>query len=347
MSRIRASIVGGSGYGGGEVLRLLLAHPHVEVAQVTSRSQAGAFVHSAHPNLRGRTKIAFVRPEELEACDVLFLCLPHGEAVKQIDRYDGLAGRIVDLSADFRLRDASAYRRWYGEDHGAPAWLDRFVYGLPEFQRERLRGARMASGVGCNATAMNLALWPLARKGLIKTAICDIKVGSSEGGNAVNAGSHHPERSGTVRPYAPAGHRHAAEVEQEVMGPCGRFDLHVSISAVELVRGVSCMAHVIPTRGVEEKELWKAYRESYGTEPFVRIVRDKQGLYRLPEPKVVAGTNFCDVGFEVEEGGGRIVVVSALDNLVKGAAGSAVQCMNLMCGFEEEAGLGFAGLHPL
>ena len=345
--RLRVSIVGGSGYGGGEVLRLLLEHPGVEVAQVTSRSQAGGFVYSTHPNLRGRTKIQFVRPEELQPCDVLFLCLPHGEAVKQIDRYSGLATRIVDLSADFRLRDGVAYEKWYGEKHGSPAWLDRFVYGLPEFQRERLRGAKLASGVGCNATAMNMALWPLARKGLIKTAICDLKVGSSEGGNAVNAGSHHPERSGAVRTYAPTGHRHAAEVEQEVMGVHGRFDLHVTVTSIEMVRGVLCTAHVLPTRAVDEKELWRAFREAYGAEPFVRIVKDKTGLYRLPEPKIVAGTNFCDVGFEVEEGGGRIVVVSALDNLMKGAAGSAVQCMNLMCGFEETAGLGFAGLHPV
>lgn len=345
--RVRVSIVGGSGYGGGEVLRLLLDHPNVEVAQVTSRSQAGVHIHSVHPNLRGRTKLQFIRPEELEKCDVLFLCLPHGEAVKQIERYTALAERIVDLSADFRLRDQAAYQRWYGEKHGAPAWLDRFVYGLPEFQRERLRGAKLASGVGCNATAMNLALYPLARKGLIQTAICDLKVGSSEGGNSVNPGSHHPERSGAVRTYAPTGHRHAAEVEQEVMAPHGRFDLHVTITSIEMVRGALCTAHVIPTRPVDEKELWKAFREAYNTEPFVRIVRDKTGLYRLPEPKIVAGTNYADVGFEVAEDGRRIVVISAIDNLMKGAAGSAVQCMNLMCGFEERAGLGFAGLHPI
>lgn len=347
---VRVSIVGGSGYGGGEALRLLLDHPNVEVAQVTSRSQAGSFVYAAHPNLRGRTKLQFIRPEELEPCEVLFLCLPHGEAVKQIDRYASLAGRLIDLSADFRLRDQAAYQTWYGEPHGAPAWLDRFVYGLPELHRDQLKGARLASGVGCNATAMNLALTPLARKGLIQTAICDLKVGSSEGGNSVNPGSHHPERAGVVRTYAPAGHRHAAEVEQEVMGPHGRFGLHVTIASVEMVRGVLCTAHVIPTRPVDEKELWKAFREAYAAEPFVRVVKDKTGLHRLPEPKILAGTNFCDVGFEVEQdaqgGPGRIVVFSALDNLMKGAAGSAVQCMNLMCGFEERAGLGFAGLHP-
>lgn len=344
---LRVSIVGGSGYGGGELLRLLSSHPEVELAQVTSRSQAGTFVHSVHPNLRGRVKLTFVRPTELEPCDVLFLAMPHGEAGRSIDRYTSLAPRIVDLSADFRLRDVGAYRRWYGEDHPSPTWLDRFVYGLPELHRERLRGARLASGVGCNATAMNLALLPLARHGLVRTAICDIKVGSSEGGNAVNAGSHHPERSGVVRTFAAAGHRHAAEVEQELMGPHGRFDLHVTVTSVEMVRGVLCTAHVLPTRPIEEKELWSLMREAYSGEPFVRIVRDKSGIHRLPEPKVLSGTNWADVGFEIDRETGRIVTISAIDNLMKGAAGSAVQCMNLMCGFEELAGLDFVGLHPL
>ncbi|MCC6676757.1 MAG: N-acetyl-gamma-glutamyl-phosphate reductase [Phycisphaerales bacterium] len=346
MSRPRVSIVGGSGYGGGETLRLLLDHPNVEVAQVTSRSQAGVFIHSVHPNLRGRTKLAFIRPEELEPCDVLFLCLPHGEASKQIDRYAGLAARVIDLSADFRLRSPEDYRSWYGEPHPAPQWLDRFVYGLPELHRERMRGAKLASGVGCNATAVNLALLPLARAGLIKSVVADLKVGSSEAGNAVSPSSHHPERAGAVRAYAPTGHRHQAEVIQELARE-HPFELHLSITAVEMVRGVQCTAHVMPTRAVEEKELWSIYRGAYRAEPFVRIVKDKVGLYRYPEPKILAGTNWCDVGFERDERTGRIVVISAIDNLMKGAAGSAVQCMNLMCGFEETAGLSFPGLHPI
>lgn len=346
-TRRRVSIVGGSGYGGGEVLRLLLDHPHVEVAQVTSRQRAGEFVHAAHPNLRGRTKLQFIPPQELETCDVLFLCLPHGEASKAIEKYAALAGRIVDLSADFRLRDKAAYKKWYGEEHPAPAWLDRFVYGLPELQRERLRGCKLVSGVGCNATAMNLALLPLARKGLIRSAICDIKVGSSEGGNANSPSSHHPERAGIVRSFAPTGHRHQAEVAQELMEPHGTFELHASITSVELVRGVLCTAHVMPTRAVDEKELWKIFREAYADEPFVRLVKDRTGLHRYPEPKLLSGTNWCDVGFERDPDSERIVVMSAIDNLMKGAAGSAVQCMNLMCGFEETAALRFTGLHPI
>jgi N-acetyl-gamma-glutamyl-phosphate/LysW-gamma-L-alpha-aminoadipyl-6-phosphate reductase len=350
MSRVRASIVGGSGYGGGEALRLLLDHPNVEVAQVTSRSQAGNFVFSAHPNLRGRTGLEFIRPEQLEPCDVLFLCLPHGEASKQIERYAGLvgaSGKIVDLSADFRLRDREAYRKWYGEEHPAPQWLDRFVYGLPELHREQLKGVRCASGVGCNATAINFALLPLARKGLIESAVVDLKVGSSEGGNANSPSSHHPERSGAVRSFAPTGHRHQAEVHQELSPLGGNFPLHMSITSVELVRGVLCTAHVFLKQNLSEKDVWQLFRECYRGQPFVRIVKDKTGIHRYPEPKVLAGSNYCDVGFEKDQDSNRLVVMSAIDNLMKGAAGSAVQCMNLMCGFEEKAGLTFPGLHPI
>jgi N-acetyl-gamma-glutamyl-phosphate/LysW-gamma-L-alpha-aminoadipyl-6-phosphate reductase len=341
--RLTVGIVGGSGYGGGEVLRLLLDHPHVEVTQVTSRRQTGAFVHSAHPNLRSRTRLQFIAPDQLQPCDVLFLCQPHGEASRQIDHLSTLAHRIIDLSADFRLRDRAAYKKHYEEDHPAPAWLDRFVYGLPELHRERLRGCRLASGVGCNATAINLALFPLARAGFIERVVADLKVGSSEGGNAHSPSSHHPERSGAVRSFAPTGHRHAAEVRQEL----GEFPLHMSVTSVELVRGVLCTAHVFPTKRLEEKDLWKLYRDHYASEPFVRLVKDRTGIFRYPEPKLLAGTNWCDIGFEVDPESNRIVVISAIDNLMKGAAGSAVQCMNLMCGFEETTTLTFPGLHPI
>lgn len=340
---MRASIVGGSGYTGGEVLRLLLDHPKVEVAQVTSRQQAGFFVFNVHPNLRGRTRLQFVSPDQLEPCDVLFLCLPHGEASKQIERYAGLGARLVDLSADFRLRDGAVYREWYEEDHAAPAWLDRFVYGLPELERRRLAGAKFASGVGCNATAVNLALFPLAKRGFIERAIADLKVGSSEAGNTSTPSSHHPERSGAVRSFAPTRHRHQAEVRQQ----CGDFALHMSVTSVELVRGVLCTAHVFLNSSLDERDIWSIYREEYGKEPFVRVVKDKAGIHRYPEPKVLAGSNYCDVGFEKDPNSNRLVVISAIDNLMKGAAGSAVQCMNLMCGFDETAGLGFPGLHPI
>jgi N-acetyl-gamma-glutamyl-phosphate/LysW-gamma-L-alpha-aminoadipyl-6-phosphate reductase len=344
-SRVRVSIVGASGYTGGEVLRLLLGHPHVEIGQVTSESSAGSYVHALHPNLRKVTNLQFVSATALEPADVLFLALPHGEAQKRIDAYSQLAKTIVDLSADFRLRDPAVYQKYYGEPHGAPAWLDKFVYGLPEISREALCTAHYASGIGCNATASILALLPLVRAGLVDTSrpvIVDLKVGSSEGGATASASSHHPERSGAVRTFAAVGHRHEAEVVQAL----GLKDVHLSITSIEMIRGVMATAQVFAAPGLEEKTLWKAYRGAYNAEPFVRIVHEKAGIHRHPEPKWLAGTNYADVGWEMHPETGRIVSLAAIDNLGKGAAGSAVQCMNLMLGFEETAGLTFPGLHP-
>jgi N-acetyl-gamma-glutamyl-phosphate/LysW-gamma-L-alpha-aminoadipyl-6-phosphate reductase len=342
---MRVSIVGASGYTGGELLRLLLSHPNASLFQATSESHAGEYVYSQHPNLRKRTTLQFTSRDALEPCDFLFLALPHGESQKHIERYAGLAPRLVDLSADFRLRDAALYRRWYGGDHAAPEWLGRFVYGLPELRRDEIRAASYVSGVGCNATASLLALAPLAKADLLepgKPVVVDVKTGSSEGGATANPGSHHPERSRAVRAYAPTGHRHTAEVIQEL----GLHSAHLSMTAVDLVRGVLAAAHCFVRPGTADKDLWRAYRQAYGLEPFVRIVRERSGLHRLPEPKILAGSNYADVGFDLDAEGGRVVALAAIDNLMKGAAGSAVQCMNLMCGFDEAAGLEFAGLHP-
>ena len=340
---VRVSIIGGSGYAGGELLRLLLAHPEVEVTQVTSRQFAGKFVYGAHPNLRSTTTLKFSDVADLEPCDLLFTAMPHGRLAGDIAHFAGLAERIVDLSADFRLRDAQQYQEWYGWEHPAPAWLDKFVYGLPELYRQDIAGARYVSGVGCNATAVNLALHPLAHAGLIDSAVIEVKVGSSEGGNSFSLASHHPERSGAMRSFAPTGHRHQAEMKQAL----GDFDLHFSATAVELVRGVLCTAHVFLTDDLAEKDVWKLYRSAYGKERFVRLVNDRKGVYRYPEPKLLAGTNWADIGFAKDERSNRLVVISAIDNLMKGAAGTAVQAMNVMMGWPEDMGLGFVGLHPI
>ncbi len=340
---VSVGIVGGSGYTGGELLRYLHGHPHARVTQITSREYAGQYVYTVHPTLRGASDLQFIHPDALTACDVLFLCLPHGTASRQIERYAALAPVVIDLSADFRLTSPAAYAQHYEEAHPAPEWLARFVYGLPEVNREALRGARYASGVGCNATAVNLALLPLVRAGLLESAFAEVKVGSSEGGNQHNAASHHPIRSGAVRAYKPTRHRHHAEVAQ-VLGESVRVQF--AVTAIEMVRGVHVLAHCQLTRKVEEKELWKAYRVAYRDEPFVRIVSSKTGLFRFPEPRVVAGTNLCDVGFELDADGQHLVAISALDNLGKGAAGSAVQCLNLMLGFNETDGLNQLGVYP-
>ena len=337
-----AGIVGASGYVGGELMRLLLRHPDIELTQVTSQQNAGKFAHSVHPNLRGFCKLQFIPIEKLTNCDVLFLALPHGRSSVDLEKFSGLGRKLIDLAADFRLKDPVEYQRWYGEPHPVPQHLDSFVYGLPELHRDKLRGAARASGVGCNATATNLALMPLARAGAIEQVVVEVKVGSSEGGNQFSLATHHPERSGSFRSFAPTGHRHQAEIQQEI----GPFPLHFSATAVEMVRGVLCTAHVMLNKDLDEKAIWSLYREHYGDEPFVRLVREKRGIHRLPEPKLVAGTNLCDVGFERDPHSNRVVVISALDNLMKGAAGSAVQCMNLMLELDETTALDMIGLHP-
>lgn len=349
-TRLSASIIGASGYSGGELLRLALSHPHLEVKQVTSERLDGQFVHFTHPNLRGRTSLKFVRADCLENCDLLFVSLPHGSAMGRIDHLATLADRIVDLSADFRLQNAADYDTWYGKPHASPSWLEKFVYGLPELHRDELKTARYVSGVGCNATATTLAIWPLAAAGLIDAArgiICEVKVGSSEGGAASGDSTHHPERAGVMRSFAPTGHRHTAEVLQALRLTNCVIELHLSATAVDNVRGVLATAHAFVKPGTAEKDLWKAYRDAYAHEPFVRIVKEKTGLYRYPEPKILSGSNYADVGFELDPKTNRVVALCAIDNLMKGAAGTALQCANIMMGWDERLGLEFPGLHPI
>lgn len=348
---VEVSILGASGYVGGELLRLLLAHPEVEVVQATSERHAGRFVYQVHPNLRGHTRLKFTPASTLQPTAVLFLALPHGRAQERVVEFARLAERIIDLSADFRLRDPALYEQWYGHPHAAPGWLEKFVYGLPEINREAIRGACYVSGVGCNATATVLALWPLFRANLVdrnRDIVVEVKVGSSEGGNRPSDASHHPERSGVVRSYAPVGHRHTAEVIQALAVTGEVPPVHISVTAVELVRGALATAHAfLRDDSISEKDLWRAYREAYQDEPFVRVVKERQGVYRLPEPKILAGSNHADVGFALDGNSGRVVSICAIDNLMKGAAGTAVQCLNLMMGWEETLGLTFPGLHPI
>jgi N-acetyl-gamma-glutamyl-phosphate/LysW-gamma-L-alpha-aminoadipyl-6-phosphate reductase len=356
MSRIRIAIVGGSGYTGGELVRLLLFHPEVELTHVASSSHAGHYIHSVHPNLRKLCTLRFCHPDEITSCDLLFLCLPHGASSREIERYRELAPRIIDLSADFRLRSASLYERWYGEAHHAPQLLREAVYGLPELHREELSEANFVSGTGCMATAAILGLAPLYRSGLVNEAIplvVEAKVGSSAAGATPGKSSHHPERSGAVRSFQPTGHRHTAELLQELgrltNGATGELRQQVAFSAtaVELVRGVLITAHVFLNEAIDERILWRLYREAYQREPFIRLVKDRNGVYRYPEPKILAGSNYCDIGFELDAEQRRVVVIAALDNLMKGAAGNAVQAINCMYGWDETLGLTFPGLHPV
>src|SRR5574339_427314 len=306
---ITVSIIGGSGYGGGELVRLLLGHPCVEIHQVTSRSHLGEYVYQVHPNLRKRTQLKFSDPAALEPVELLFLAQPHGQAQHHIEEYSKLALKIIDLSADFRLRDEAFYEQWYGEKHAAPDWLSKFVYGLPELHREDLKTASYVSGVGCNATASNLALLPLVKADLLDVSspiIVEIKVGSSEGGAEGNSGSLHAERANVIRTFSAFGHRHTAEVIQEL----GVKDVSLTMTAVDLVRGVLATAHAKVKPGVATKDLWNAYRAVVNENPFLRIVKEQRGIYRVPEPKILAGTNYADVGFELDESTGHIVAMS-------------------------------------
>ena len=366
MSRLRVAIVGGSGYTGGELARLLLFHPQIQLSQVTSSSFAGRYLYSVHPNLRKLSSLRFCHADDLSTCDLLFLCLPHGISSREIERYRQVAPRIIDLSADFRLRSPSLYEQWYGERHSAPHLLAEAVYGLPELHREELPVAALVSGTGCMATAAILGLFPLYRAGLVNRTVplvVEAKVGSSAAGATPGAGSHHPDRSGAVRSFQPTGHRHTAELIQELggarelkrapqaplMAPTGESGQQIAFSAtaVELVRGVLITAHVFVNEAIDERTLWRLYREAYQHEPFIRLVKERNGVYRYPEPKILAGSNYCDIGFELDPHQQRVVVIAALDNLMKGAAGNAVQALNCMYGWDEALGLTFPGLHPV
>jgi N-acetyl-gamma-glutamyl-phosphate/LysW-gamma-L-alpha-aminoadipyl-6-phosphate reductase len=338
-----ASVVGGSGFTGGELLRLLAGHPEFEVVQATSRSKTNKTVGHAHPNLRN-LDLRFSDPEELEPVDVLFAATPHGVSMESIDRFRDVADTVVDLSADFRLSSESQYAEWY-DGHERPELLDESVYALPELNREQLPGADLIAAGGCNATATILGLLPLVEDGILtgdEQVVVDVKVGSSEGGAGGGEASSHPERSGVVRPYAPTGHRHEAEIE-EFLG----LDVSFTVHAVDMIRGASATCHLFPGEPVSNGDLWKAYRGRYAEEPFVDVVAGGGGVYRYPEPKSVAGSNRAEVGFDVDAANRRVVVFSAIDNMMKGSAGQAVHAANVALGMDETAGLELTGFHPV
>ena len=338
-----ASVVGASGFTGGELLRLLDGHPEFEVAQATSRQYNRKTVGRVHPNLR-HLDLRFTSPEDLDSVDVLFAATPHGVSMEHVEGFRDAADTVVDLSADFRLDTEEQYDEWY-DGHSCPEYLEEAEYALPELNRDNLPGADLIAAGGCNATATILGLKPLFDADILagdEQVVVDVKVGSSEGGAGGGEASSHPERSGVVRPYAPTGHRHEAEIEQ-FLGLSVSFTVH----AVDMVRGASATAHVFPEEKVTKSDLWSAYRGSYGDEPFVRTVAGGGGVYRYPEPKAVAGTNNAEVGFELDPKNRRVVVFSAIDNMMKGSAGQAVHAANVALGIEETAGLEFKGLHPV
>jgi [amino group carrier protein]-6-phospho-L-2-aminoadipate/5-phospho-L-glutamate reductase len=347
---IRAVVVGGAGYAGGEVLRLLAGHPEVDVVQVTSDRLAGKPVASVHPPLRGRTDLRFSSRDALQPADVVFATLHHGESSSSIDQLRAAAPVCIDLGADFRLRNAADYPRWYGWTHPVPELLAGAVYGLAEMHRAEIADASLIAVGGCLATASIVGLGPLACAGVLDPAtplVVEAKVGSSAAGAQPGEATHHAHRSGELRSYAPTGHRHTAEIAQELHLGLDAPYVAFSATAVEAVRGVLITAHAFVNRDLDDRDIWQIYRSSYADEPFVRIVKSRTGLHRSPNPKLLTGTNYCDVGFERDPHSRRVVVTAALDNLVKGAAGQAVQAFNIRHGFPETLGLEFAGLYPI
>lgn len=343
MDKIKVSIVGGSGYGGGELLRILLAHPNVDIHQITSRRYNKFPVTIPHPNLRGITGLKFCRVEDLEDVDVIFLAMPHKESQKNIDYYISKSKKVIDLASDFRLDSRDRYEKWYGE-HLRPELMESFAYGIPEINREKIAKSEHVAAAGCEATCTTLTLYPLIMEKLIETdrVIIDSKIGSSTAGNKASSSSHHPERSGVVRSTKPTMHRHTAEIEMNL-----GVQASMSETSIDMVRGILVTCHVFLKRELNVVDIWKVYNKYYKDEYFIRLIKDKMGLYRYPEPKILAGTNFCDISFQIDRNSNRLVAIGAIDNLVKGTAGQAVQCMNIINGWGEWVGLEFPGLHPV
>jgi N-acetyl-gamma-glutamyl-phosphate/LysW-gamma-L-alpha-aminoadipyl-6-phosphate reductase len=345
--RISVTVWGATGFTGGELLRILAGHPDMELKGAVSRSSAGSPVGATHLHLRHIfPDTVFMSTEqgfETEA-DLAFLALPHrasaGVAKKLLER----GVRVVDLSADFRLKSASDYLRWYETEHPCPGLLGEAVYGLPELHREAMRDARLISGVGCNAASAIFALLPVAGEGLVEDVRIECRVGSSESGGHGGEGSAHPLRSRTLRVVTPFVHRHMAELTQEL--GISEDVMTMGVTAVELVRGIQCVAHVRLNKTLREADLWKLYRAAWGKERFVSVTPAKPAHFRIPDPRFVLGSNRVMTGFALAADGRRRTAASALDNLMKGAAGSAVQSANIMMGLDERTGLDMMPVYP-
>ena len=344
----RVAIFGATGYTGFELIRMLLSHPGVRISVLTSEQYSEQPLEQAFAPFRGRLSgVAFGKMEKLLGADfdAAFLALPHTVSSSVAGSLLARGVPVVDLSADFRFRSIPLYESVYGVKHGSPALAESAVYGLPEVYRERIRKTRLTAVPGCFPTSVILGLYPLLSEGLIdrKGIVADCKTGVSGGGRGPTLGFHYPEVEGGVRPYGLPKHRHNPEMDQELTLAAGE---KVAITFVPhlmpMVRGILASAYAAAKAKVTAKDVEAAYRKAYGKEPFVRLL--PPGL--LPSTKDVRGSNFCDVAWRVDERSRRVVVVSAIDNLVKGASGAAVQCFNLMAGFQEEEGLRAMPLFP-
>lgn len=341
---IKVGILGGSGYGGSELLRILLFHPRVELALVTANEHSGKRVEAVHPNLARLTDLKFEAmpdPSHLEGLDCIFLALPHGQAMEIVPSLPRSV-KAIDLSGDFRLNDATKFKQFYGREHTAMDAQSEFVYGLTEVNRNQIKEATRIANPGCFATALELGLFPLVASGLVKSkVIADMKTGSSGSGAKAAANTHHPKRANSFYAYKMFEHQHQPEVEQllaSVNSKWSECDLVFQVHSIPVVRGIFASIYVTPARSTTREEIGDLFREFYGDEFFIRLVEGS------PDINWVKNTNFVDIGWA--SNGDTVIVFVALDNLVKGAAGQAVQNMNLMFGLEERTGLVLPGSNP-
>jgi N-acetyl-gamma-glutamyl-phosphate reductase len=336
----KVAVIGASGYIGGELLRHLLFHDGVEVVGATSRENAGKRLSDVHPNLLGSTELEFSDEpiEDISAnTDLVFLSLPHGESMRMVPRIIGRT-KIIDLSSDYRVGDIALFEKYHNK-HSSPELARRFIYGLPEMSRDGIAGAQNLANPGCFATGALLALSPLAKENLLQgNVVVDGKTGSSGSGAEPSEGTHHPERDQDFRAYKVFTHQHYPEIVQGLRKfNKNDFNLTFVPHSAPMVRGIFTTAYAFLDRDISRAELAGIYEKHYGGEKFIRIVSQCKTA-------VVKGTNYCDVSLECS--GNRVVVMTAIDNLVKGGAGTAIQNMNLMLGFPETESLLFPGTHP-
>jgi N-acetyl-gamma-glutamyl-phosphate reductase len=345
---IRAGIVGGTGYTGVELLRILALHPNVEVTVVTSRSDAGMKVDQLYPSLRGVINVLFSEPDidKLSDCEVVFFATPNGTAMQMANTLLKRGVKVIDLSADFRIKDAAEWAKWYGMDHACPELLDEAVYGLPEVNRTLITKARLIACPGCYPTAVQLGFLPLLENGLVDAThlIADVKSGVSGAGRKAELATLMSETGESFKAYAASGHRHLPEITQ---GLNRTSDNPVSLTFVPhltpMIRGIHATLYAKPTHSdVRLQEIQELYESRFANEPFVDILP----LGSHPDTRNIKGSNMCQIAIHQPQNGEVLVILSIIDNLVKGAAGQAVQNMNLMFGYKEELGLRILALYP-
>ncbi len=347
---LKIGIVGASGYVGGELLRLLVRHPDVEIVSASSKTHSGEKLSRIHPDLYGFTDLKFedITPQEMAGkVDLIFLALPHGTSIKYVPELVETGVKIIDMSADFRLKNPELYKPWYGFEHGYPDLIKKFVYGMPELHRNEIRNARYIATPGCIASSSIYSIAPFLSLKLSSDIInVDAKVGSSGSGSGLDESKVFSERFNSIRAYKPVGHRHTPEIEQELeYASKKKVKIALSAHSVNMVRGILTTSSIYAES--DELNLWSLLKNFYGNEKFVRLIMDKKSNYKYPDPKTVIGSNFVDIGFAIDRYIKRIVSFGAIDNLIKGAAGNAVQSMNIMNGFEEYESLFMPSLFPV